>query len=206
MRSIVLVLGLIAAVQAQTYVQIDNYSGSSTCTGTASFSTFYPAGSCITTILGGSLQIDISGTSATYNVYTGKTCTGTPTATSIPSSGACVATLGKVTFPAAGSFVSAYYYSDNSCTTATYGPLVFQANICSFGGVQFQTGHTLTICSGCTSTTSGTCSDSGVTSGSCYSGGGASIKYVFNSAAAYRPVAALIAVLMACAVAVAKLL
>jgi hypothetical protein len=199
-----LVVLAVVAVQAQ-YIQIDSYFGTG-CSGTALLSSFYQSGTCVASA-SSSVKVEISGSAATYSTFSGNACAGTATSTvNIASSGTC-ATIGKVTFPVSGNFVQSYSYSDTGCSTLVAGPSSYPAGQC-YNTIQFQTGHTLTICSGCTSSSAGSCTDSGVTSGQCLSASGSSgsVKYVFNAAARVPPVAGLIAVLAACVMAVAKLL
>jgi hypothetical protein len=201
---VLLVLAVLAGASAQ-YVQIDSYI-SSGCSGTPLLSSFYQSGVCIV-LAGSSVQITISGSSATYAIFSNGACTGTAgTSIAISASGSCTS-LGKVTFPVSGSWVNAYAYSDASCGTLISGPSSYPVGMC-YNGFEYQAGHTLSICSGCTSSAAGTCQDTGVTSGQCLSASGqsGSVKYVFSAATRVPPVAGLVAVLMAAAVAVAKFL
>jgi len=201
---VLLVLAVIAGASAQ-YIQFDAYL-STTCSGTPLATIFYQSGTCIL-LAGTSIQVTISGSSASYAVYSNNGCTGTATATiSISASGACTS-LGKATFPVSGSWINAYTYSDTGCATVVAGPVSYPTGQC-FNTIEYQAGKTLTVCSGCTSSSAGTCADSGISSGQCITGSGTSgsIKYVFSAATRVPPVAGLVAVLMAAAVAVAKLL
>jgi hypothetical protein len=199
-----LVLAIVAGASAQ-YIQIDSYL-SSDCSGTPLVTSFYQSGTCIA-LASTSIQITISGSSASYGIFSNSGCTGTASSTiSISASGSCSA-LGKVTFPISGTFVNAYSYSDTACSTLVAGPVSYPTGQC-YNSIEYQGGKTLTVCTGCTSSTAGTCADSGISSGQCITASGVSgsVKYVFNAATRVPPVAGLVAVLMAAAVAVSKLL
>jgi len=201
---VLLVLAVVAGASAQ-YVQIDSYLSTS-CSGSPLLTSFYQSGTCIV-LASTSVQISISGSSATYATFNNNGCTGTATSSiSIGASGSC-SVIGKVTFPVSGSWVNAYSYSDSACATLVAGPTSYPIGQC-YNSIEYMSGHTLTICSGCTSSAAGTCQDTGVTSGQCISASGTSgsVKYVFSAATRVPPVAGLVAVLMAAAVAVAKLL
>jgi len=183
-------LALVGTVAAQ-YVQLDYYGTKTDCSGTATLTTYLKSGQCV---VGGtsSSQVTISGATVVSQVYSDTACkTAVGNSTTYGASGSCTVistTSYKVTYPASGSFIGLTTYSDTACATATFGPSYFSSGVC-MSGIEYKAGSTLTLCAGCTSSSDGTCTDTGVKPGACTaaSTGAGSVKYDFSSASSVVP-------------------
>jgi len=193
------VLAVLAGSAAAQYASVAFFSAS-TCTGTALTTTYYKSGVCSRKAGAGSSMLTYNSTAAWLQTFSDNACaTLTGTAVATVSATQCVSAQ-QFTWPISGSFIEQTLYSDTSCATINYGPLWFQSGVCIANTVEYKAGSTLTICSGCTSTSDGTCVNSGAKSGDCYAAGGSgAAKYTFSAASTVAPS---IALAVACVAAV----